>query len=183
MPLYVDVQQKKIAIGEKYTIAINGQPYYKAKASIWKLFPKIDLLPLQGDQVFMSVEQGWGFMKPNVTFTINAAQFKLETISWWKRRFAVTVGSDRYELVGHRGRKVSIFQNGRQIAWFDNQAVTFFAGDNYHCTANTNAPVEWLIAFIFFWDIHYNRQQKGAVNIKFGAMVQSQPFDTTWQPN
>jgi hypothetical protein len=183
MPLFIDVNQKKIAIGEKYGVAVNGQPYYKAKASIWKLFPKIDLMPLQGEQVFMSVEQGWGFLKPNVTFTMGGMQYKLETVSWLKRRFFVNVGTDKLEIVGHRGRKVSIFKNGKQIAWFDNQAVTFFSGDNYHCTANADAPAEWLIAAIFFWDIHYNRQQKSAINFKFGSMWQTQPFDATWQPN
>ncbi len=181
MPLIVDVQQKKISIGDKYTVAINGQPYYRAKSSIWKLFPKVDLIPLQGDQVLMSIEQGWGLLKPNVVFSLHNTQFKLETISWWKRRFSISVGTDLLEIVGHRGRKVSILQNGKQIAWFNNDAVTFFSGDNYHCTANSNAPAEWLIAIILFWDMHYNRQQKSAINIKFGSMVQSQPFDTSWQ--
>jgi len=183
MPLILDVNQKKISIGDKYAIAINGQPYYKAKSSIWKLFPKVDLIPLQGDQVLMSVEQGWGFLKPNVVFSIGAMQYKLETISWWKRRFSINVGNDIFEIVGHRGRKVSIFQNGNQIGWFDKDAVTFFAGDNYHCTANSNAPAEWLIAAILFWDIHYNREQKSAINIKFGSVLETQPFDKTWQPN
>jgi len=182
MPLFIDVSQKKISIGDKYTIAINGQPFYKAKASIWNLFPKIDLLPLQGEQVFMTVEQGFGFLKPKFTFNIGGSHFALETISWFKRRFAINVGTDRYEIVGHRGRKVSIFQNGKQIAWFNNEAVTFFSGDNYHCTANSNAPAEWLIAIILFWDAFYNRQQKSAVNIKFGSIMQTQPFDSTWQP-
>jgi hypothetical protein len=182
MPLFVDVNQQKISIGDKYTIAINGQPHYKAKASLWKLFPKIDLMPLQGDQVYMSIEQGWGFMKPNVTFTIGTEQYKLETISWWKSRFAVSVRDKRFEIVGHRGRKVSIFQNEKQIAWFEDAAVTFFNGDNYHCTANADAPVEWLIAAILFWDIQFNREQKSAINFKFGNILQSQPFDKNWQP-
>ncbi|MCX6313079.1 MAG: hypothetical protein NT084_15780 [Bacteroidetes bacterium] len=181
MPTIIDVNQKKISIGDKYVISINGQPVYKAKSSIWKLFPKIDLMRLQGDQVFLTMEQGWGFLKPNVVFNVGGSQFKLETISWWKRRFLLVVGSDRFEIIGHRGRKVSIFQNDRQIAWFDNAAVTFFNGDNYHCTANSTASSEWLIAFILFWDAHYNREQKSAINFKFGSMVQSQAFDTTWQ--
>lgn len=182
MPLIIDVNQKKISIGDKYTIAFNGQPFYKAKASLWKIFPKITLHPLQGDEVYMSIEQGFGFIKPNIVFSIGSAQYKLETISWWKRRFSVTVGNDFYEIVGHRGRKVSIFQNGRQIAWFTKDAVTFFAGDNYHCIANTNAPGEWLIAAMLFWDMHYNRGDKKAINVQFGSIVQSQPFDASWQP-
>jgi hypothetical protein len=183
MPLIIDISQQKISIGDKYTIAINSQPFYKAKASIWNLFPKVDVTSLQGDQVYMTIEQGWGFLKPNVTFTIGADQFKLETISWWKSRFAVTVRENRFEFVGHRGRKVSVLQNGNQIGWFEDAAVTFFKGDNYHCTANANAPAEWLIAAILFWDMHFNREQKKAVNIKFGNFLQTQPFDKTWQAN
>jgi hypothetical protein len=183
MPLILDVNQKKISIGDKYTIAINGQPYYRAKTSIFKVFPKVDLLPLQGDQVFMSLERGWGFIVPNVLFSIGNNHYKLETISWWKRRFSIRVGNDVFEIVGHRGRKVSVLQNGMQIAWFNNQAVTFFSGDNYHCIANGNAPAEWLIAAILFWDLQYNRHQKSMVNVKFGYLLESQPFDKTWQPN
>lgn len=183
MPLILDVNQQKISIGDKYKIAVNGQPQYLAKSSLWKLFPKISLMPLQGDHVYMTIEQGWGFLKPNITFTIGSNQYKLETISWWKRRFSVNTGKDVFEFVGHRGRKVSILQNGSQVAWFDNAAVTFFNGDNYHCTANWNAPVEWLIAGILFWDMHYNNEKKGAVNIRFGAIMETQPFDKTWQPD
>ncbi|MDQ3109043.1 MAG: hypothetical protein M3R17_04025 [Bacteroidota bacterium] len=183
MPLILDVNQKKISFGDKYTIAINGQPYYRAKTSIWKLFPKVELMPLQGEQVFMTLERGWGFLAPNVMFSIGAMNYKLETISWFKRRFSITVGKDVFEIIGHRGRKVSIFQNGQQVAWFNKDAVTFFSGDNYHCTANSNAPAEWLIAAILFWDLNYNRGDKKMINIQLGSILQTQPFDKTWQPN
>lgn len=181
MPLIVDVSQKKISIGDKYTIAINGQPYYRAKTSIWKLFPKVDLLPLQGEQIFMSLERGFGIIIPKITFTIGTMYYNLETLSWFKSRYAIRVGKDYFEIVGHRGRKVSIFQNGMQIAWFNNEAVTFFSGDNYHCTANANAPGEWLIAIILFWDLQFNRGDKKAINIKLGSIFQTQPFDKNWQ--
>ncbi|HEU4717231.1 MAG TPA: hypothetical protein VFU15_05340 [Bacteroidia bacterium] len=182
MPLFIDVSQKKISIGDKYTIAVNGQPMYKAAAKLFKLFPSISVSPLNGPETpIITVEQKMGWLKPNYQFTINGATYSLETISWWKRRFAITAGANKLEIVGHRGRKVSIFINGKQVAWFDNEAVTFFSGDNYHVTANADAPWEWIVAVVLFWDSFYNRQQKGAINFKMGAMTQTQPFDASWQ--
>jgi hypothetical protein len=52
-----------------------------------------------------------------------------------------------YDIYGHRGRKYSIYKNDQQVAWWDKEAVGWFAGDNYKIFANANSDPELLISF------------------------------------
>ena len=87
-----------------------------------------------------------------------------------------------FDIYGHRGRKVSVFLNGNQVAWFQSAAVTFFSGDSYTIHAHQQVSVDWMIAIALFWDSYFNRGNKSAININFGALLQSKPFDKTWVP-
>lgn len=180
--LEIEIIQKEISIGEKYRILINGQETYKAASRLFRLFPCVEVKPLWQDTVLLSIEMQFGFLEPQFTFSIGLKQYDLETISWWKNRYAINTDKGRMEIVGHRGRKVSIFLNGIQVAWFESDALSVLSGDRYKMIAQENSPQEWLIAIMLFWDNYYNRKDKGLINFSFGRFNQSQPFDNNWQP-
>lgn len=184
MPNLIQISQKKIAIGDKYSIAVNGMQVLKAARRIFKIFPLIEVSPVQGGNVIFSLEQRFSWLKPSVVFTFGGNIYELTTISWWKRHFQIHMGKDVFDIYGHRGRKVSVFLNDKQVAWFDSAAVTFMAGDEYNIHADAAVSVDWMIAIALFWDMWYNRSgNKGVVNIKFGAIIQARPFDKTWIPS
>ncbi len=184
MPNLIQISQKKIAIGDKYTISLNGNQVLKASRRLLKIFPLVEVMPLQGGNPVFTVERRMSWLKPAYVFTFGQNQYELTTVSWWKRHYQVHLGKDIFDIYGHRGRKVSVFLNNKQVAWFDSAAVTFFAGDEYNIHADGSVSVDWMIAIALFWDSWYNRSgNKSMINIKFGAIIQKQPFDKSWIPS
>lgn len=183
MPNHITISQKKISIGDKYSISVNGMPVLKASRRIFKIFPLIEVFRNDDTNVIFSVERKLSWFKPQYDFNLGGNVYHITTISFWKRHYQIHMGKDVFDIYGHRGRKVSVFLNDKQVAWFDSAAVTFFAGDEYNIHANSNVSVDWMIAIVLFWDSWFNSSgEKGAVNIKFGAILEKQPFDSTWIP-
>lgn len=182
MPNLIQISQKKISVGDKYTISVNGLQVLKGARSIWKIRPVISVLPVQGGDPIYQVEQRVSFLRPQYIFIFGANRYELTTISWWKRHFQIHMGKDVFDIYGHKGRKVSVFLNNKQVAWFSSAAVTFFSGDEYNIHADSQVSVDWLIAIALFWDSWYNRGDKGAINIKFGSIIEKQKFDKNWIP-
>lgn len=184
MPNLIQISQKKISIGDKYTIKVNGQPVLKGARRLFKLFPLLEVLPPQGGPPVFTIEQrGFVFLSPAFVFTFGQNTYELTTVSWFKRHYQIHMGRDVFDIYGHRGRKVSIFLNGKQVAWFQSAAVTFFAGDEYNVHTDSQVSVDWIIAITLFWDMWHNRSgNKGMINVRFGALFQAQPFDKNWIP-
>lgn len=183
MPNLVQITQRKISIGDKYTISVNGNQVLKGSRSILKLYPKISVSAIQGGPVLYEVEQRMAIMFHTMfIFHFGQNRYELNTVSWWNRHFRIYMGKDVFEIYGHRGRKVSIFLNGRQIAWFQSSAVTFMAGDSYNIHADSAVSVDWLVAIALFWDAAFNRRGKGLINIQFGWLFQAREFDKHWMP-
>lgn len=184
MPNLIQISQKKISIGDKYAIRVNGMEVLKCARRLWKLFPLLEVMPVQGGEPIFKIEQRMSWLKPQYIFTFGGNTYELTTISWWKRHFQVHMGKEIFDIYGHRGRKVSVFLNNKQVAWFDSAAVTFFAGDEYNIHADANVSVDWLIAIVLFWDSWYNRSgNKGVINFKVGSIIQKQAFDKNWVPS
>lgn len=182
MPNLIRISQKKISIGDKYVISVNGQQVLKGARSLWKLYPQVSVTPITGGDPLYIVEQRYAFLKPAFIFTFGGNKYDLTTISWWKRHYQIHMGQDIFDIYGHRGRKVSIFLNGKQVAWFESAAVTFLSGDEYNIHADASVSVDWLIAITLMWDMFNNRGNKGLINIRFGSIIQKVPFDKTWVP-
>lgn len=182
MPNLIQITQKKISIGDKYTIAVNGMQVLRCERSIFKLYPVLTILPIQGGPPVFQIEQRWAFVRPSYVFMFGQNTYELTTVSWWKRHFQIHMGRDVFDIYGHRGRKVSVFLNGNQVAWFQSAAVTFFSGDHFTIHADSRVSADWMIAIALFWDSYYNRGNKKAININFGSLIQARPFDKTWVP-
>jgi hypothetical protein len=92
------------------------------------------------------------------------------------------VGSDNYDLYGHRGRKYSIYKNDIQVAWWDKNAVSWFSGDNYKITADKDCDVALIIFFCLIID-NFSYHKKSIFNYSFGNIgFQAKMFDPAWQP-
>jgi uncharacterized protein YxjI len=182
MPNLIQIHQKKISIGDKYTVSVNGQQVLKCARSLFKLYPLLTVSPIAGGPPVFEIEQRLAVLRPMYVFTFGQNKFELTTVSWWKRHYRIHMGKDVFDIYGHRGRKVSVFLNGRQVAWFQSAAVTFFSGDEYNIHADSGVSVDWMIAIALFWDSYYNRGNKSMINVNFGSLLQAQPFDKTWVP-
>lgn len=181
----IDINQKKISIGDKYDIFVEDNQTYKAKTELFKLLSVIDLFENDADRPKMTIRKRWSWWGAKYDLERHDGNvFRFQTLSVRKIQYRCQVGFDRYDIYGHRGRKHSIFKNGVQIGWWDKAAVTWFDGDNYSITADDDADIELLMSFCLLMDNYASKDKdKGAVSVDFGNLgFGCKKFDSNWRP-
>jgi len=180
----IDINQKKISIGDKYKIFIDGKPSYNASRQLFKLLPVINLFDNDGNGPKMTINKRFSWFKAKYDITRrdnNILEFR--TKSYWKNYYQCQVGADVYDIYGHRGRKYSIYKNYNQVAWWDKKPVSWFAGDNYKIIADKDCDPELIISFCLTVDNFSSDDHDGnTVTFNLGNIgPQVKKFDTTWQ--
>ncbi|MCX6236109.1 MAG: hypothetical protein NTY07_00900 [Bacteroidia bacterium] len=181
----IDINQKKISIGDKYQIFINGQQTHVASKELFKLLPVIDLFEIGTVKAKLKINKRFSGIKAKYDITrwdSNIIEFR--TISFWKLHYQCHNGSDTYDIYGHKGRKYSIFKNNSQVAFWDKQSVTWFAGDNYKIIADKECDVDLLIAFCLIIDNFASDDREGnTVTVNYGNIgFWARKFDKNWLP-
>lgn len=181
----ININQKKIAIGDKYIIFVDGQQVYKASRKLLRWLPEIVLFTNDSDKARIIINKQFSFFKAHYYITRHDnSRFEFNTVSYWKRHYQCQTGADSYDIYGHRGRKYSVYKNDKQVAWWDKNAVTWFAGDNYKIIADTKIDRELVISFCLVIDNFSSEGKNGnAVTFNVGNIgPQAKAFDKTWQP-
>jgi len=181
----IDINQKKISIGDKYQVFIDGVQTHRAAAKIFRVFSEINLFDLNSDFPEMTIKRRFAFLAAK--FDISKKDgiiYELVTKSFWKSHLQCVWGSDVYDVYSHRGRKRSVYKNDKQVAWWDKKAVTWFNGDNYKIIADKDCDKLLIISFCLAVDNYTsNDKNKGAVNFNVGRIgPQARKFDPSWQP-
>jgi len=179
----IDINQKKISIGDKYKIFIDGQEQYRAARKIFNLLAVVELYPGENDTPLMTIRKRWGWFRAKYDIVrADNVVLPFRTVSFWKDYYQCVVGIDTYELYGHRGRKFSIYKNGKQIAWWEQRAVSWFAGDNYKIIADGNVDRQLMICFCLIIDNFLSDMHDGTtITYKIGKIgPQEKEFDAGW---
>jgi hypothetical protein len=181
----ININQKKISIGDKYQIFINGQHTHSASTKLFSWFTEINLFEYGSNSPRCVIKKKWSFF--NTSFDISGhkhSHLEFRTKSFWKNHYFCQVGQDLFEVFGHRGRKYSVYKNDKQIAWWDKQAVTWFNGDNYKLLADNDCDYELIISFCLIIDNAKSDNNEGnTLTIDFGNIgPQVKKFDPAWQP-
>ena len=141
----IDINQKKISIGDKYQIFTNGIKSHMATRQLLQLLPEIHLFEGNGGGVAkMTINKRLSWFKAKYDITRwdnNILQFR--TKSFWKLHYYCDCGSDHYDIYGHRGRKYSIYKNGTQVGWWEKAGVSWFSGDNYKIIADNDCGAKF----------------------------------------
>jgi uncharacterized protein YxjI len=181
----IDINQKKISIGDKYQIFIDGQQTHFASRKLWRLMPEINLFKIGDDSPRMTINKRLSWFRAKYDITRSDSKIlKFRTKSFWKHYYQCQSGSDNYDIYGHRGRKYSIYKNDVQVGWWDKKAVTWFAGDNYKITADKDCDVDLIISFCLVVDNFSSDDHDGnTVTFNVGNIgFQAKKFDENWLP-
>ncbi len=179
----IDINQKKISIGDKYEIFVDGQQSYNAASKIFRWLAEINLYTPGDERPIMTVKKRFSFYTSYDIIKSDESVFEFRTKSFWKGHYYCNVGSDLYEIYAHRGRKFSVYKNDRQVAWWTKKAVTWFNGDNYKITADKDVDKELIISFCLVVDSAFSNDNKKSFNVSVGKIgPQAKKFDPTWQP-
>ena len=181
----IDINQKKITIGDKYSIYVNGEESYHASTELISLMSKIYLFNNQENSAKVVMNKRWGWLgaKYDIKYGSNTLNFR--TQSFWKLHYQCQLGEYLYDIYGHKGRKYSVYENDRQIAWWDKEMITWFEGDNYHIVLDDDCEFELVISFCLILDDYSSSNSDGnTITFDFGNIGgQKKEFNTTWQPN
>jgi uncharacterized protein YxjI len=181
----IDINQKKIAIGDKYQIFIDGQPTYKASNELFRLLSVINLFRNDDAGARLTINKQWFFWKPKYTIRLHGnSTVEFRADSWWEMHYQCHCSPDIYHVYGHRGRKYSVYRNNTQVAWWEKEAVSWFEGDNYAITADNDCNAELIIAFCLIIDNHKSKRHgDDAVSYDIGNIGgQVKEFDPHWKP-
>jgi uncharacterized protein YxjI len=183
--MQININQKPISFGDKYKVFIEGEEVYNAHIQLFESFPVIHLTESKSDRrIIISKKFSWFKARYGLTlWDGNALEFK--TWSAWKRHFQCNYGSDLYEVYGHKGRKYSVYKNGKQVAWWEKSLVTWFAGDNYKVVADGDCDIQLIVSFCIIIDNYYNNNNgnTNTVNFDLGNIgPEAKVFDHNWHP-
>lgn len=183
----IDINQKKIAIGDKYKIFTDGQQTHSASSKLFSFLSVINLLDNESSRAKLTINQRWSWFSPKYDIQLYDNNYlAFRTKSFWKLQFQCQKGKDLYDIYGHRGRKYSVYKNDKQVACWDKEAVTWFEGDNYAIFADDDSDHELIIAFCLIIDNQFNNDKSFSTNtvtIDFGNIGgQVKKFNPEWQP-
>jgi uncharacterized protein YxjI len=181
----IDINQKKISIGDKYQIFIDGKQTHTASRELLHLLPVVNLFDNNFGTPKMRIEKRFTWFTAQYDITRwdnNVLEFR--TTSFWKLVYQCKCAGDIYDIYGHIGRKYSIYKNGTQIAWLDKKAVSWFAGDNYKIIADKDCDIDLLISFCLIIDnFTSDDHDSNTMTVDFGNVgFQGKRFDKNWLP-
>lgn len=179
------IDQKKIAIGDKYNIFINQQASHYASRQLIQLLAEIFLFDKEQGAPILKINKRFYWFKAKYDIRVaDGAVFPFRTKSYWKRHYQCQADKDCYDIYGHRGRKYSVYKNNVQIAWWKKGVITWFEGDHYIMQANDDSSAPLLIAFCLILDNMEGHHGENAFTINIGHVgFQAKKFDPKWLPN
>jgi len=182
--MHIDIKQQKISLADKFEISTDDNPTHHASSELFRLLPVFNLYKKGISDAWLTVSKQWTIFLSRYdikTYAGDVLQFR--STSFWKPCYQCQAGADLYEVFGHMGRKHSVFKNGKQVAWWDKNAVSVFNGNEYSITADFDCNVELIIAFCIIIHDMSGDDGDGTVNIDFGNIGPvARKFDDTWIP-
>jgi len=180
----IDINQKKISVGDKYKIFTDGQHTHNATKDFLQLLPEINLFDNNAGLARITINKRFSWFKAKYEITTRRDNniLPFTTKSYWKLHYQCQCGTTHYDIYGHRGLKYSIYKNDIQIAWWGKKAVTWFAGDNYKIIADKDCDIELIVSFCLIIDNFSSNDEKGdTVKYDLGNIgFQAKKFDYNW---
>ena len=183
--MVIDINQKKIAFGDKYRIYVNGEQKFSASTAIISLLPSIYLFDSGKTNARLTIDKHWAWFNTKYSIKLwDGGKIDFLSASFWKSHYKCQDGGDLYDIYGHRGRKYSVYRNDVQIAWWDKEMVSWFEGDNYKIIADDDCNYELVMGFCLIIDSqHSSSNNWNTVTIDFGNIgPQARVFDYAWRP-
>ena len=121
--MQIDINQKPISLGDKYKVFIEGKEIFTGNMRLFESFPVIHLTESRVNRQ-ITISKIFSWFKAKYQLTIGDGNvLDFITLSACKRHFRCNYGSEIFEVYGHKGRKYSVYKNGRQVARWEKKMV------------------------------------------------------------
>lgn len=178
----IEIKQHVISIGSQYKIYLDHKEQFYAETDF---FSKsiINVYELNSIEKRLIIYKSLYFTYPKYKIELPSGErYKFRTKNFWKTQFQFIKDGDVYDLYCHKERKVSIYKNDIQIAYWEKEAMSYLAGDYYEIISDKNCSHDLIISFCLILD---NILSKGGFifNIDFGILFHEvKKFNMNWKP-
>jgi uncharacterized protein YxjI len=172
-----------MAIGNKYSVSVNGTERFFAKSKVLRFLYEATLQDDQ-DSTVVTIKKRFSFLRALYDLRLqNGRTFRFRQESLIKPVYTCANGAERYEIFGHLGRKYSIFRRGRQVAALEKNKIVILEGDEFSLEADDGLPPELLCGMVLIIDnIHHAHTNNNTVSIDFGNLFQARACNESWKP-
>ncbi len=179
----IEIRQDPIALGDQYSIAVDGADHYRASSRLLRLLHEVQLKNLQGESI-LTIKRQFSLLYPKYDITTHTSGiFNFRADSWWRPIYRCDGPSGNYRIYGHRGLKHSVFKGDQQIALIDKNRVKVGEGDVFMVMADDNVEAELLSAIVLIIDYIDHSDESSTVTLDFGNLIQGKQLDKQWRPS
>ncbi len=95
----ININQKKITVGDKYKIFIDGQHRYSASKELFKLFATIHLFDVVGGGLKLTINKRHAWFKAKYDITLwDKRILHFQTKSFWRSHFHCYYLTDLFDI-------------------------------------------------------------------------------------
>ena len=178
------IQQKKVAIGDKYRIYLRDKLIYKGARKLLRVFSTIVLEDQTTDKTAITIKKRLKlFGIRYILVRPDTYELTFKTLSWLRRHYRCWEDNTCYDIYGHTGRRYSVFKDDMQIAAWEHRMLSVGEGDDYELIMDDNSDALLIFSFCIALDDAYRQDQKGLFSFDMGNWnMFSRRNDKHWQP-
>lgn len=183
--MIIEVKQKKLSIGNHYTVLVDDVETYKASGHTFPIVGgTISVNDLDGTQC-CSIKRKLSLFKPFYTFKLKSgATYEFKSINILKGVYICTGGGSQYTYYKHKGHLASIFKNNLQIGSIVRDPVKILKGDNYHILVDDDADIDLITSLVIIFDDYMfkgSNHDIGTIDLG-NILFEEKEFDESWTP-
>jgi hypothetical protein len=147
------------------------------------LFGKFKAEIYRNENLIYSIVRKWNTWKWNMSYLIEndyRQSFKLTSKNKWHSLYEMAFDENIYELKIHKGRKKSVFKNGKQIANIDESLVEIFYHDKIRIITNDQESINEI--FLIVVCLKIGEENSGGLTFDLGNLGKTEPIDEQWKP-
>ena len=182
------IEQKSISLTDEYEILIENKLEFYAISEPLKTSAKINIYNSKTKKIILRIaKRNFGNRANYLIEDLRVNQiYSFEEINNIKLTLKCQIEGNLYQLYGHNGNKYSIFNNHRQIAYWEKNSFILGEKDAYKILANNDVDPLILSVFCICIDNGKNNFQNELSIFNFdigfkGHMLRE--FDKEWHPN
>jgi uncharacterized protein YxjI len=178
----VTINERCISFSSEYDISTPSGNYYARK----KILSFTDQIEIQseGGAAVAHIEGEFSPLHGRHEFIFHDGrryQFACEKL--WKQVYKCEGNGETYWLYQHKGLKLSIFKDDRQIAAIEKNRIVFGSGNQYQIQVDADANTLLIVCMVITLNSLDDNDDHDTVTFDLGSIgPEERPYDPAWQP-